>query len=631
MTPEEEKNLQDWYTFKFRNRVDHSRTLGKESLQEDRAEDWRRLQIWDGQNLVPAMPDGFRGTPSPEQQARLQRAAQEGNLFLYRLNTVHPCRYDPEKAEWIEQPDLESPQFPKPEPRLETYTADLSKLKLTLNKWFGWLGLFSGEKRKLEQRTAQYNADHAAWNESKSQYEALKANADRRREALADGMEAKEAAYREAAGGDMMAWRRLEQLDHTMDSIFASRPREVNPVVAEKRENGVTMDRQEFAQIAAHGYDLPENSKITPREAAAVNLALSGAVSITQPAFEKLNPFDPIGAKMKSTNGYNMMVTGLFGDSRHGQAWEGVYAAFDTAKETIQAYQDGKPEKLGRYLGEGLRNLVSGFATHAVSGLDKTSGGLAARRILEVLDNHPDLMANSGLSEKELQDARGSVALSKISLDGLKAKLMLQQADAGLKELSPEEKGRCLADLTLLALSDKAIKTAQGTYESTPEYLAQLEKMGEAMEAASQKKKDFMKNHPEEIRTNFKMIYPQEPDGKTLDKQYDMVYGEPQTITLEYYKNPISDYQTGLGRKNALETVRNQYRNDPTLQNAAKGMSPKEILDTVKNPKELGKLMSQSALGKQPVNAPAQEKQIVNTVSAPVKQPQQKRGPAMGL
>ena len=39
MTPEEEKNLQDWYTFKFRNRVDHSRTLGKESLQEDRAED----------------------------------------------------------------------------------------------------------------------------------------------------------------------------------------------------------------------------------------------------------------------------------------------------------------------------------------------------------------------------------------------------------------------------------------------------------------------------------------------------------------------------------------------------------------------------------------------------------------
>lgn len=631
MTPEEEKNLQDWYTYKFRNRVDDSRTLGGEALQEDRPEDWKRLQIWDGQNLVPAMPDGFRGTPSPEQQARLQRAAQEGNLFLYRLNTVHPCRYDPEKTDWIDQPDLESPQFPKPEPRLETYTADVSKFKLTLNKWFGWLGLFSGEKRKLEQRTAQYNADHAAWNESKSQYEVLKANADRRRETLADGMEAKEAAYREAAVGDIRSWRRLEQFENTMDSIFAPRPREVNPVVAEKYVNGATMDRQEFAQIAAHGYDLPENSRITPREAAAVNLALSGAASITQPAFESLNPFSQVGAKLKTTYGYNMMVTGLFGISRVGQEWDGVYTAFDTAKEAISDYQNGKPEKLGRYLGEGLRNLVNGFPDHAVSGLDKTSGGLAAGRILEVLDNHPDLMANSGLSEKELQDARGSVALSKISLDGLKAKLMLQQAAAGLRELSPEEKGRCLADMTLLALSDNAIKTARETYESTPEYLSNLEKMGEAMETAMQKKADFIKNHPEEIRANFKKVYPKLPEGKSLDEQYDMVYDKPQNFTLEYDKCPISDYQTGLGRKNALETVQNHYRNDPTLQNAAKGMSPKEILDTVKNPKELGKLMSQSALGKQPVNAPTQEKQMVNTVSAPVKQPQQKRGPAMGL
>ena len=81
-----------------------------------------------------------------------------------------------------------------------------------------------------------------------------------------------------------------------------------------------------------------------------------------------------------------------------------------------------------------------------------------------------------------------------------------------------------------------------------------------------------------------------------------------------------------------METVQNHFRNDPTLQNAAKGMSPKEILDTVKNPKELGKLMSQSALGKQPVKAPVQEKQIAKNVSAPVmQQPQQKRGPAMGL
>ena len=65
MTPEEEKKLQDWYTLEFRDLVEQSRTLGPESLQEGRPEDWKRLQIWDGQNLVPAMPDGIpRITPA---------------------------------------------------------------------------------------------------------------------------------------------------------------------------------------------------------------------------------------------------------------------------------------------------------------------------------------------------------------------------------------------------------------------------------------------------------------------------------------------------------------------------------------------------------------------------------------
>ena len=85
-----------------------------------------------------------------------------------------------------------------------------------------------------------------------------------------------------------------------MDSIFAPRPREVNPVVAEKKGSGVSLDRKEFAQIVAHGYDLPENCKLTPREAAVVNLTLAGAPSITQPVFDKLHPFlNPIEARLK--------------------------------------------------------------------------------------------------------------------------------------------------------------------------------------------------------------------------------------------------------------------------------------------------------------------------------------------
>ena len=555
------------------------------------------------------------------------------------------------------------PHFTTPEPKLETYTADLSNVKLTLNKWFGWLGVCRGEKRKLEQRTEQYNAAHAAWVDAREQYkvdrekyysdqssyvgrrneyetwraqlevaekrgaalnEALKTNAERRREALSDGVEAKEAAYREEAYIGIRVLRRLEQLDHTMDSIFAPRPREVNPVVAEKKGSGVSLDRKEFAQIVAHGYDLPENCKLTPREAAVVNLTLAGAPSITQPVFDKLHPFlNPIEARLKPIYGYNMIVTGLFGTARDGQEWEGVHAAFDAAKESIQDYQDGKPEKLGGYLGEGLRNLVTGCDS-PVSGLDKTSVGLVTKRILEVLDNHPDLMAHSGLSEKELRDARGSVALSEISRNAMKAKLLLQQADAGLRELSPGEKGRCLADLTLLKLSEQAVETERAACEDTPDYRAALAKAEQDTAVAMQKREDFIKNHQEEIRENYKKLYPDRNNGD-FETQYDLLYGAPGNIITSFYQIPVSNFQNELGCKGALEAVQNRYRNDSLLQNAAAEKTPKEILGMVSNPiklgKELGKLEAQRKREKKnPVKAPVQANQKVNNVSGPVKQ-----------
>lgn len=91
-----------------------------------------------------------------------------------------------------------------------------------------------------------------------------------------------------------------------------------------------------------------------------------------------------------------------------------------------------------------------------------------------------------------------------------------------------------------------------------------------------------------------------------------MGYGAPGS----YATASLSDCQNGMGLKGALETVQNRYRNDPTIRDAAKEMSPREIMDMAKNPKEPGKLVTQSALGKQPSNAPTQEKQRANSVSA---------------
>ena len=682
MTPEEENKIRDWYSLTFaRNTLEGGATVGGQLLEEQAA-DWERLKIWDGQKLVPAMPAGFHGTPSLEQQARIYQAAHEGNLFLYRLGEDLPCQYDrvwnkPLDAEKLRQNPVQEPvkpvepeKFQHPEPKLESYTAGLSKLKLTLNKWFGWLGVCRGEKRKLDQRTQQFNDDHRQWaaerdahSEASDRYleasekyrsqnakyqtwrhqmdvvekrgpeleAALQANRENRQKAIADGAEARERVYREKSEDDRKTLHRLDGLDRTLDSIFAPRPKEISPIVTEKYVQGNTLNRKEFNEIAAHGYDLPENSKITPREAAAINLALAGAPSVTMPAFQAFRPLmRPEAVEEKSKNGYNMLITGTFGLSRPGQMLEGVHAAFDKAKEAIQAYQDGKPEALGRYLGEGLRNLVNGLGSDEICGLNMTAVGLLAKRFLEVLDKHPDLKAHCGLSPDDELDARGIAALSEVSINGLKARMLLEQADAGITELSSEEKGRCLADLALLGIAKNKMETEiDKVLTEGEEYHSELQKAMEREAADNADTAARMKHHADEIEADFQKYCPNAVVSMPglRGKHAELYGGDGASLNVVTSWGLKSECQRGFGKRGALALAQNNYRNDPTIRDTAAGKTPREILDLANDKVAVGRLVTQSALGQQgPVNAPIQANQ---KVSAPVKQQPQKKQPAV--
>ena len=89
MTPEEEKKLQDWYTLEFRDLVEQSRTLGQGSLQEGRPEDWKRLQIWDGQNLVQPCRTDSTDHPrwSSRRTSRKPRRRENCSCTLWALNS----------------------------------------------------------------------------------------------------------------------------------------------------------------------------------------------------------------------------------------------------------------------------------------------------------------------------------------------------------------------------------------------------------------------------------------------------------------------------------------------------------------------------------------------------------------
>ena len=97
--------------------------------------------------------------------------------------------------------------------------------------------------------------------------------------------------------------------------------------------------------------------------------------------------------------------------------------------------------------------------------------------------------------------------------------MSLQQADAGLRALSPGEKGRCLADLTLLKLSEQAVETERAACEDTPEYRAALAKAEQNTAVAMQKREDFVKNsepHHPNARVSYGWCFPTFRDG-TLD------------------------------------------------------------------------------------------------------------------
>lgn len=169
------------------------------------------------------------------------------------------------------------------------------------------------------------------------------------------------------------------------------------------------------------------------------------------------------------------------------------------------------------------------------------------------------------------------------------------------------------------------METERAACEDTPDYRAALAKAEQDTAVAMQKREDFIKNHQEEIRENYKKLYPDRKNNGDFETQYDLLYGAPGNIITSFYQIPVSNFQNELGCKGALEAVQNRYRNDSLLQNAAAEKTPKEILGMVSNPiklgKEMGKLEAQRKREKKnPVKAPVQANQKVNNVSGPVKQ-----------
>ena len=65
-------------------------TEHKEGFILDKAEDWARLRVMDGDALIPALGKGFKGAPTSEQMKTLYDMAEKGKLVYFRMADAKP-------------------------------------------------------------------------------------------------------------------------------------------------------------------------------------------------------------------------------------------------------------------------------------------------------------------------------------------------------------------------------------------------------------------------------------------------------------------------------------------------------------------------------------------------------------
>ena len=236
-----------------------------------------------------------------------------------------------------------------------------------------------------------------------------------------------------------------------------------------------------------NGYDLPENSTLSYEDAATINFAMLGVRSkIAAFARETFKDKGPINAELIGTDGYHMLLTGIFGKTRINQP-EAVALgeAMKLGKEAVLNYTNGDATLLGQYLGEAVRNLqvvFSGASQYELS-QDMVAGSKTVERLLNLFDKKPDILAATGLEEKNLEFMRGYVQMGQLYDNYVNSNVKLIDAAAEGKTLSTQEKTEMLVDAVIFKMVSNELVHEHEQINNSPEY-KHLQAEAEAKEAA---------------------------------------------------------------------------------------------------------------------------------------------------
>ena len=435
-----------------------SARLGK-AFWPNRPEDWSRLRVWDGNTLNPAMEQGFQGQPTPEQVVKLYEQAQQGKLFYFELGNTTPRRIGLEKQDYINM----NPQPPKPpeKPNVDENHTLMVSYKAQLGAYNEQMADFAKSLEEVKALGTNFWGAANTYNKSRDlQWESAEVQA------------------RNLNDGHVKNLRNRDKADRVLDQVFGPKPEAAPDIFYKAGHNSnESVIRYDFfeEQFAANGFDLPPDSKLTAQDVATINYAMLGAKDpVIKVCQEKLHA-GPLNSKHMATIDFQMLTTGLFGESRTNQPMvdeKVVGEVLKISKEAIDQYQQNNPEALGKHLGECVRTVKDYFVSSSQDSFtqDLVAGTRLIERLEDLFNRKPELLEAAGLSDNEKEFMRGYSQMGKVYDNYLHSQIKLNDAAAHGKQLTTEEKAQILTDAVIRRMVEKELTKDRQRVENSDEY-----------------------------------------------------------------------------------------------------------------------------------------------------------------
>ena len=171
--------------------------------------------------------------------------------------------------------------------------------------------------------------------------------------------------------------------------------------------------------------------------------SMAGLAAMCDPSVSGNPPMPGCSAQETAEQNFSLILSNLFTTGRPGsqEQMKFVAPARDKAHAALLAFtDDGKPEELGKLMGNGLRQMCREAA--CLSDLNtKTSINTLylLDRMMENVESRPELLQHIGLTQEELKEVQANRAIYKVLRDGIEARMALAEHALYKRTLNEEE------------------------------------------------------------------------------------------------------------------------------------------------------------------------------------------------